>query len=159
MAQKLSDLRAKQKALKAEADAIIAAAERTANGAYTSEQDARLTALRGEVEALDSEIDAAIVALEPAPPLPSNPAASDVDAERKRAGDILAACKLVGKPDKAAEFIAGGKSLSEVVASLQADRASASDNTDVRAGNPTRHGKAEANWDKAVARVNKRNGF
>jgi hypothetical protein len=48
-----------------------------------------------------------------------------VTAERKRAADIHAACQMVGKADKAVAFIADGKSLSEVVAALQADRRAA----------------------------------
>lgn len=50
-----------------------------------------------------------------------------VAAERKRAADILAACQMVGKADKATAFIAENKSLSEVVAALQADRSAAAD--------------------------------
>jgi hypothetical protein len=162
MAQKLSDLRAKQKALKAEAEGLYAAAEKEQGGDLDAAQEARLAAITGEVAALDTEIDAAIAAIEP-PADPKTPPASssvaDVDAETKRAADIVAACKLAGQSDKAAGFITDRKSLSEVVALLQAGRVEGS-GTELHSGNPgkDRH-KAAAGWDKAVARVNKRNGF
>ena len=50
---------------------------------------------------------------------------ADVRAERQRATDIIATCALAGRPDDAGDFIAKGKTLSEVVASLQDARASA----------------------------------
>lgn len=139
MSHKLSDLRAKQKALKAEADGIFAAAEKAA-GEFTTAQDERLAAIKGEISALDTEIDAAITALDPPPAPPNNSAAStgDVDAERKRAADIMAACKMVGKIDRAAGFIADGKSLSEVVAVLQTERATASDQIVIKPGHAGR---------------------
>lgn len=43
---------------------------------------------------------------------------------RKESADIMAACSLVGKPEKASEFIAKSVSLSDVVAALQTDRVS-----------------------------------
>lgn len=55
-----------------------------------------------------------------------HPTASEVEAHvRKEVSDIIAACNLAGKPDKASEFIANGKSLSDVVAALQTERATA----------------------------------
>ncbi|MBB2698950.1 UNVERIFIED_ORG: hypothetical protein GGI66_003627 [Rhizobium esperanzae] len=153
---KLSDLRAKQKALKAEADGIFAAAEKTAE--FTTAQDERLAAIKGEISALDTEIDAAIVELDPPPAPPNNAGAADGDvvAERKRASDILAACKMVGKPDKAAEFIAGGKSLSEVVDLLQSARANESDKNTINARHSGRQTdmNVAASWDDAVKKAN-----
>lgn len=77
-------------------------------------------------------------------------------AERQRAADITAACQLAGKPDKAAAFISEGKSLSDVVAVLQSERAKApAGGSEVSA----RHANAEAasaSWDKHVERVNAR---
>jgi len=161
MAQKLSDLRAKQKALKAEADGLFATAETEAGGELTSAQEQRLTAIKGELVTLDTEIDAAIAVIEPtaAAPLAPSGSAGDVDAETKRAADVVAACKLAGQSDKAASFITDKKSLSEVVTLLQAGRLDGS-KEEIHSGNPgkDRH-KGVANWDKAVARVNKRNGF
>lgn len=78
--------------------------------------------------------------------------ADAVTAERKRAADIHAACQMVGKADKAVAFISEGKSLSDVVAALQADRATT--DKDVNA----RHTKTDspATLDKFVDRVNAR---
>jgi ATP-dependent protease ClpP protease subunit len=78
--------------------------------------------------------------------------ADAVKAERQRAADIHAACQMVGKSDKATAFIAEGKTLSEVVAALQAERATASNDTN------TRNTKKEpiASLDKFVDRVNAR---
>lgn len=73
--------------------------------------------------------------------------------EQKRSADIVAACALVGKADKATAFISEGKSLSEVVASLQSDRAS-SDEIIARNGNA--RPDQPASWDKAIAKVNSR---
>lgn len=162
MAQKLSDLRAKQKVLKAEADGLFATAEKEAGGELTAAQEQRLTAIKGELVTIDTEIDAAIAVLEPAasdPTPPTGGSAADVAAETRRAADIAAACKLANQSDKAAGFITENKSLSEVVTLLQAGRADGS-GTELHSGNPgkDRH-KAAAGWEKAVARVNKRNGF
>lgn len=81
------------------------------------------------------------------------------EAERKRAADITAACALAKAPDKAAAFIAEGKSLSEIVNVLQNARADASDSQQTNA----RHAQAEAAndaapaaWDKQIERVNAR---
>lgn len=82
-----------------------------------------------------------------------------VAAERKRAADITAACQLAGKPEKASAFIAEGKSLSDVVAALQAERPRT---PEVSASNGNGAGKPSADtaaaWDKAVAKVNARIG-
>jgi ATP-dependent protease ClpP protease subunit len=76
-----------------------------------------------------------------------------VAADRQRSADIHAACQMVGKPEKAVAFIAEGKSLSEVVAALQGERASGKDK-DVNA----HHNRKEplASLDKYVDRVNAR---
>ena len=65
------------------------------------------------------------------PAQPSTATASaDRDAiiaeERRRSADIMSACNLVGRHDLAAGFIAEGKSLGEVVAALQEQRAQGS---------------------------------
>lgn len=78
-----------------------------------------------------------------------------VTAERKRAADIHAACQMVGKADKAVAFISEGKSLSEVVTALQAERANASDK-DVNARHNNVGSTAPANLDKFVDKVNAR---
>jgi hypothetical protein len=162
MAHKLADLRLKHKAFKDEADGIFAAAESQNGGELTAVQEQRLASIKGEILKLDGEIDAEIAALTPGGnqlPTDTRTPAEAESAERKRSADIMAACTMAGKIDRAAGFIASGKSLSEVVGVLQSERANDSDQNPTNAGNPTRHGKAEANWDKAVAKHNQRNGF
>lgn len=80
-----------------------------------------------------------------------------VEAERKRGADITAACKLAGMPDKATAFISEGKSLSDVVAALQAERAK-SDEISARNGTGAkpRDPDVTASWDRQVEKVNKR---
>ena len=68
-----------------------------------------------------------VVAAEPA--AQAETAGQIGDRIRKETADIIAACTLVGKPEKAIEFIATAKSLSEVVAALQTDRVTASAGT------------------------------
>ncbi|WP_018516474.1 hypothetical protein [Rhizobium leguminosarum] len=165
MAHKLAELRAKHKTFKDEADGIFAAAESQTDGELTNVQEQRLASIKGEILKLDGEIDAEIAALSPggnqtatAPTDTRTPAEAEA-AERKRSADIMAACAMAGKIDKASGFITSGKSLSEVVGVLQSERANDSDKNQTNAGNPTRHGKAEASWDKAVAKHNQSNGF
>lgn len=67
--------------------------------------------------------DAAAAASAAKTETPEQITARAVADERKRAADIHAACSMVGKSDKATAFISEGKTLSEVVAALQADRA------------------------------------
>lgn len=74
-------------------------------------------------------------------------------AAAKRESDITAACSIARKPDKAAQFIASDKSLSDVVAALRAERPTTEEIS-------TRHSTANADkaggWEKVIARVNKR---
>lgn len=85
--------------------------------------------------------------------------------EQKRMADITAACNLAGQPAKAATFIAEGKSLSEVVAALQAGRASgqkpqASSELSNHSTGGAKDGEngqdAKATWDKITSKINKR---
>ncbi|UIY25873.1 hypothetical protein LZK76_10775 [Rhizobium leguminosarum] len=139
MAHKLADLRAKHKAFKDEADGIFAAAESQTDGELTNVQEQRLATIKGEILKLDGEIDAEIAGLPPGgnqttvPTDTRTPAEAEA-AERKRSADIMAACKMVGKIDRAAGFIADGKSLSEVVAALQTERAAASEQSVTKPG-------------------------
>ncbi|MEJ6845098.1 hypothetical protein V3589_02595 [Sinorhizobium fredii] len=163
MAHKLADLRAKQKAFKTEADGIFAMAEKESDAVLTAAQEQRLSAIEAEIKKLDGEIDAEIAAMEPSAPErqeTADPKAA-AEAERERSSDILAACQMFGKVDKAAGFIASGKPLSEVYKALQAERASESDKNETHAGNPARHSGVDrkAGWDKAVTKHNQRNGF
>ena len=58
-------------------------------------------------------------------PAPDTETGAQIEARiRKETADIMAACSLVGKPEKASEFIAKSVSLSEVVAALQTERVS-----------------------------------
>lgn len=90
--------------------------------------------------------------------------------EQKRHADITAACALAGKPEKAAAFVAEGKSLSDVVAELQTERAKSEGSGGNRAGeisarqiNMDRTAQKssvvtdiKASWDKQTTRLNKR---
>lgn len=164
MAHKLADLRAKHKGFKDEADGIFALAESQTAGELTSAQEQRLTAIKGEIAKLDGEIDAEIAALTPGGnqtatvPADTRTAAEVEAAERKRSSDIIGACKMAGKIDKAAGFIAEGKSLSEVVGALQTERAAGSEQNVSQTGHDGGP-KAGASWDKAIAKQNQRNGF
>lgn len=78
--------------------------------------------------------------------------------EVKRSSDIVAACSIAGKPDKAASFIAEAKSLSDVVAALQAEKAAGGKEITARNqnANPDKSADGSAGWDKAVQTVNAR---
>lgn len=164
MAHKLAELRAKQKSLKEEHEGIIALAKKDAGGELTDAQDQRLAAIEGDIKKLDGEIDAEIAAMEAtAPKADTDPKAAEAaaDVERKRAADILACCKTLGKLDRAADFIKDGKTLAEVFGVLQNERATESDKNPTHSGHLGRQTGADhkAGWDKAVDRINKRNGF
>lgn len=70
---------------------------------------------------------------------------------RKENAEIAAVCAMQGKGDKAAAFIAEGKSLSDVIAALQADRAAG---TELNAHSNVREPDKAATWDKAIAKAN-----
>lgn len=76
--------------------------------------------------------------------------------ERKRAADIQAACQMVGKPDKATAFIAEGKSLSEVVAGLQADRSPADVSARHDAGSGESQKDNAAAWGNVISKLPQR---
>lgn len=152
MAHKLSDLRAKQKALKAEADGLFAAAEKD-GGELTAEQETRLAAIRSDLAALDTEMDAEVDALATG----DETGAKAAEEETKRAADIVAACQIAGKADKAVAFITAGTSLSEVVKKLGAEKAS--DDKELHAHHPGGNHNTAADWSKVVSAINKRNGF
>lgn len=91
--------------------------------------------------------------------------------EQKRFTDITAACTLVGKPEKAAVFLAENKSLSEVVDALQKERAEGTgggnrpNEISARKGgggqdrtqaNGSAVGDIKASWDRQTSRINKR---
>lgn len=90
--------------------------------------------------------------------------------EQKRLADITATCALAGHPTKAAEFIASGKTLSEVVAALQDERVKGTGGKSTASGdgkelNTHRQGgKAEARdvdgpaaWKRQTDKINARN--
>lgn len=163
MAHKLADLRAKQDALKAEANGLLDQAEKVSGGQPTAEQEARLSAIKAELAAIDKEMDAEIgklpaeaISTETAENVGGAAEADAVKAERQRAADILAACTLAGKVDKAAAFLASDKSVSQVVQELTAERAAASSATitTANAGGNTVADKDP--WAKAIAKTNSR---
>lgn len=95
----------------------------------------------------------------PAAPVaePETPAAIEARATaaaNTRAADIAAACKLVGQSDKAAEFIASGKSLGEVLAELKP--VPVTDELNARRSSGVASPDTKAAWDKAVNKANAR---
>jgi hypothetical protein len=74
--------------------------------------------------------------------------------ERQRAADITAACSIAKHPDKAAKFIAEGRSVREVLAILIEHKAAT---TVVPLHNRPRVAvSSDASWDKAIADVQAR---
>lgn len=164
MAHKLADLRAQQDALKAEANGLLDKAEKENAGEPTAEQTARLGAIKGELATIEKAMDAEITKL-PGEAVSTENAehvgeASDADkakaAERQRAADILAACTLVGKADKAVEFVASDKSLSDVVRALQTERAASGSETITTANAGGNQFAEKDPWAKAIAKTNSR---
>jgi ATP-dependent protease ClpP protease subunit len=84
------------------------------------------------------------------------PEASDAGmvAERKRCSDINAACNLVGKGAVAQKYIDAGTSVSEVLATLSAERVPAQE-TEIVARHTTLK-EISATWDKHIDRTNAR---
>lgn len=72
---------------------------------------------------------------------------------RKEMADIAAACTIAGKASMAPEFIAAGKSLSDVLATLATDRPVAAE---ISTHHSTANADKPASWDKAVAKANAR---
>jgi ATP-dependent Clp protease protease subunit len=76
---------------------------------------------------------------------------------QKRTADIVAVCTMQGKADRASAFIAEGKSLSDVVAVLQKEKAEKGDEISARNnGVPAVAKEITSAWDKAVEKVNAR---
>lgn len=134
MAHKLADLRAKQDALKAEANGLLDKAEKETEGQPTADQEARLSVIKAELADLDKQMDAEIGKL-PAEAIDTKDAenvgtATEADAvkaeERRRAADILEVCVSFNKADRAAAFTASDKSAIEVFRELAGERAKAS---------------------------------
>ncbi|RWQ12349.1 hypothetical protein [Mesorhizobium sp.] len=152
----LADLLQRQKAgLKAEATALIEAADKDNGGTLTAEQDARVKAITGDIATIDAQVAAAQVVAE-------TPEAA-VARVRQEVADVTAACALAGKPEKAADFIKAATPLPQVVASLQAERAAGV--TEVNPRNPGKQGgkedaaAIEAGWNAAADKVNAQFGI
>ncbi len=80
--------------------------------------------------------------------------------ERKRSADITAACELAGLPKKATAYINSDKSLSDVVAELQTERAKSRPSAEVNPhhDNPAGGADDQKLWAKVTARVNRSRG-
>lgn len=82
--------------------------------------------------------------------------------EQQRCADITAAFNMAGKPSKAAEFITGGKSVTEALAFLQADKSAPEKTISARSGaNAGTGGDAAtvtASWGKQTEKYNRRFG-
>lgn len=127
-----------------------------ANSDMTTEQEARLTAIKAELAQIETERCAAEDALTTPADLATAVAAATEAATAlatKRAADIAGACELAGKPKAAHDFIVSGKNADEVVEALKADAAIQKDvNTHRGVSRPDQ----AASWDKAIDRVNAR---
>ncbi|MDG4903199.1 hypothetical protein P9279_22065 [Mesorhizobium sp. WSM4962] len=125
----LADLLTRQRAaLKAEALALTATADKDTDGKLTAEQETRFKVIEGDITAIDAQL--ATSQQQPAAETPEQIA----DRVRAEVADITAACALAGKPARAAEFIKAKAKLSDVVATLQAERAKAEETTTTRHG-------------------------
>lgn len=125
---KLADILQRHRAaLKAEATALAATADKETEGKLTAEQEVRFKAIEAEI----TEIDAQIAATQPKAETPEQ----IEDRVRAQFADITAACALAGKPARAADFIKAKTLLSEVVATLQTERVGAEEPTLNRNGN------------------------
>lgn len=115
MNKKLAEYLARQRAAhKAEASALCEKADKESGGTLSAEQEARFNALEADIAMIDAEVAAAQKLAET-----PEEAAARVRAET---ADVMAACAMVGKPEKAAEFIKAGTPLAQVVSALQAER-------------------------------------
>ncbi|RWC25898.1 hypothetical protein [Mesorhizobium sp.] len=142
-------------ALKAEATAITDNADKTNGGTLSAEQDARIKAITADVGVIDAQIAAANVVAET-----PEAAASRV---RQEVADVTAACALAGKPEKAAEYIKAATPLAQVVAALQAERASGGTDLNARnSGKPADKADAaaiDASWTAVADKVNAQFGI
>lgn len=114
----LADFLQRQKSgLKAEATALLAAADKDNGGTLTAEQDARIKAIEADCTLIDGQIAAANAQAE----------TPEAIAARVRAeiADVTAACAIAGKPARASAFIKDGTPLNQVVSTLHAEAAAA----------------------------------
>lgn len=126
----LAELLTRQRAaMKAEALALTATADKETDGKLTAEQETRFKAIEGDIAAIDAQLAPA------AQPAAETPAQIE-DRVRAQIADVTAACALAGKPARAADFIKAKTPLSEVVATLQSERAKAEEPTVPRNGGP-----------------------
>lgn len=110
------------------------------------------------------EAPAPIVEAAPAEPTPEvvEPVAENAEQitarARKESADIAAVCKIAGKAERTADFLAEGKSLAEVSAVLLAEKATApTAEISARHGNPAPD--QPFSWDETAASVNKSFGL
>lgn len=136
-------------AAKIKADADKAAADKIVADKILADK-----ALADKAAADKIAVDAAAAGTETVEQITARVRAEEV----KRSSDIVAACSIAGKPTMAAAFIADGKSLSDVVASLQADKAKGGKEIVSRSqnANTDKPSDGSAGWDKAVQSVNSR---
>lgn len=152
MAKTLAEIRQARAALNTEAEGILAA---HTDGGFTAEQDARLTAIKGELATLETERCAIEDAMSTTEQVAESVGKATA-AATKRAADIAAACELAGKPARAHGFITSGKSAEAVTAELKAE-ANAPADEDVNTRNGRGAGKADtpASWNASIERTNR----
>ncbi|TIX64127.1 MAG: hypothetical protein E5V25_19340 [Mesorhizobium sp.] len=127
MEKVLADLLTRSRAaLKAEATALSASADKDNAGVLTAEQDARFKVIEADIRTIDAQMAAAQVTAETPEQI--------ADRVRAEIADVTAACDLAGKPERAAAFIAARTPQKEVVSTLMAERVAGS--SDINPRNP-----------------------
>ncbi|RWB85930.1 MAG: hypothetical protein EOQ52_20485 [Mesorhizobium sp.] len=151
----LADLLTRQRAaLKAEALALTATADKETEGKLTAEQDVRFKAIEGDIATIDAQIAASQTSAE---------TPEQISARlRNEMAEVTAACALAGQPERATEFIKAGTKLSDVVSTLQASRVKGDDLNNRSPGKTGKQADAaeiEAGWSSAVDKVHSQFGF
>ncbi|RWC29835.1 MAG: hypothetical protein EOS70_23390 [Mesorhizobium sp.] len=151
----LADLLTRQRAaLKAEATALSASADKDNAGVLTADQETRFKAIEADIGTIDAQIAAAQRTAETPEQI--------ADRVRAEIADVTAACALAGQPARAAEFIKAKTPLAQVVSTLQAERATPEN---INPRNPGKSGKQadaaeiEAGWEAAADKVNAQFGI
>lgn len=158
----IADLRQRQRALRDEATALLAAADAASSGVLSEEQSARLEAIKAESAETDQKIDAAVAALDTAP----DPAAEftrGVEQGRAEAhAAVVAVLEHCAVADAKASVILGyvkGKTSAEDVRKSLIEGRVAPD--EIRGRNPGQSGSpsADADWDEVAGKVNRSFGL
>jgi hypothetical protein len=149
MAKTLAELRQARATLMLEGNTL------SALETLTADQEARLGAVKTELEGIEAERCTVEDAMSTAEQV-AQAVAAGVTGANKRAADITAACDLAGKPNRAHAYITSGKTAEAVVTELKAEAAEPSDDVNARSGKSAGKPDTKAAWDKVVGKVNAR---